>query len=74
IDLYAGWNLVGYPARDDLSYNVTQLMADTGATGVEGFNASAPYRIQVLPGDYVLQIGEGYWVQVASDTTWTVNW
>ncbi|MCK4267051.1 MAG: VCBS repeat-containing protein, partial [Thermoplasmata archaeon] len=73
IDLYAGWNLVGYPTNDDSTYDVTQLMADTGATAVEGFNASAPYRIGVLPGDYVLQIGEGYWVQVPFDTTWTVN-
>ncbi|MCK4266895.1 MAG: hypothetical protein KAX31_06410, partial [Thermoplasmata archaeon] len=74
IDLYAGWNLVGYPARDDSSYNVTQLKADTGATMVDGFNATAPYRISTLSDDYNLTCGEGYWVQMAFASTWTVDW
>ena len=74
IDLFAGNNLVGYPARDDSSYNVSMLKADTGAIIVEGFNGSAPYRISELPDDYVLQRGEGYWVNVPADVIWTVDW
>jgi hypothetical protein len=72
--LKAGWNMVGYPAKNDSAYNVTQLMADTGATAVEGYNALAVYRLQALNGDYVLKCGEGYWIKVNSDTTWTVDW
>jgi len=74
IQLKAGWNMAGYPARNDSAYNVTQLMTDTGATAVEGYNALAIYRIEVLAGDYVLKRGEAYWIKVDSDTTWTVDW
>ncbi|MEW5937014.1 MAG: hypothetical protein AB1665_04240, partial [Candidatus Thermoplasmatota archaeon] len=74
IQLYAGWNMVGYPARNDTWYTVGDLKNDTGATFVEGFNASAPYLTSVLPDTYVLKKGEGYWVYVSAATTWTVNW
>ncbi len=74
INLKAGWNMVGYPAIDDTNYDVLQLMTDTGATDVEGFNPAAPYLIEVLAGNYVLKRGEAYWINVNSDTVWTVNW
>jgi len=74
IDLWAGWTMVGYPATDDSTYDVDDLIAATGATSVEGFNAMAPYHIEVLAGSYVLKKGEAYWINVNSDTTWTVNW
>ncbi len=54
IDLKAGWNMVGYPAVDDSTYDVNALIVDTGATGIEGFNPAAPYHIEVLAGNYVL--------------------
>ena len=74
ITLQAGWNMVGYPVNDDSTYTVADLKADTGATSVEGFNASQPYNIEVLPDSYVLKRGEGYWISVDSATTWTVDW
>jgi hypothetical protein len=72
--LHTGWNLIGYPARDDATYTVGQLRAATGATIVEGFDVGAEYRTRTLPDTQVMKRGEGYWVQVLSDTTWTVDW
>ncbi|MEW5936633.1 MAG: sialidase family protein [Candidatus Thermoplasmatota archaeon] len=74
IPLTTGWNMVGYPADDDSTYTVGNLMADTGATFVEGFDPSSAYGTKVLASTYVLRRGEGYWVYVSSDATWTVNW
>ncbi len=74
VNLKAGWNMVGYPARNDSFYDVDDLIADTGATGVDGYNSGAPYGIDVLLGSYVLKRGEAYWIRVDSDTIWNVNW
>lgn len=46
----------------------------TGATIVEGFNGAATYLTDVLADAVVLKRGQGYWVYVPADTTWTVNW
>jgi hypothetical protein len=75
IPLAIGWNLVGYPANDASSYTVGMLKATTGALSVEGYNASAPYKISVLPDNYILRKGEGYWVWVfVAPTVWTISW
>jgi hypothetical protein len=74
MNLKAGWNLVGYPADDDSSYNVASLKSATGATIVEGFKASATYKTEVLADGVCLKKGAGYWVYAPADTTWTVDW
>ncbi|MEW5937079.1 MAG: hypothetical protein AB1665_04575 [Candidatus Thermoplasmatota archaeon] len=74
INLYAGWNMGGYPVRNDSSYTVGNLKAATGATHVEGSSAAATYKTSVLPESYVLQRGEGYWLCVPADTIWIVDW
>ena len=71
VQLYAGWNMVGYPAGDDSNYTVADLKADTGATSVEAYNSSAEYGTKVLDDSYVLKKGEAYWVNVPSDIIWT---
>ncbi len=72
IDLKAGWNLVGYPAQT--SKSITDALGGINDRPVEGYNGSASYLITQLPGTYMMQPGEGYWVHVASDTVWTVDW
>jgi len=72
IPLKAGWNLVGYPSQST-TYTVNMLKSATGATRVEGFDASAgPYYLKSLSNSATLQHGNGYWVYVPADTTWTV--
>jgi len=71
IQLWAGWNLIGYP-----SFNTTTTIADalvgTNYDGVEGFDAAQPYRLIPLADTYVMTPGEGYWVHVPSDVVWNV--
>lgn len=74
IGLTAGWNMAGYPAQDDSTYTVADLKSDTGATMVQGYNASAPYDIQTLGDSYVLKRGEAYWIKMGSAGTWIINW
>lgn len=70
IPLYAGWNLVGYPA---LSYeSVGNALWGTGADRVEVYDIAEPYLIKEVGPTYTMQHGEGYWVHVPADTVWTV--
>ncbi len=74
IQLYAGWNLVGYPTLNNTT-TVADALAGTGYDKpVEGFNATAPYRISQLDDTYVMKPGEAYWIHVPADTVWVVDW
>jgi len=75
IDLHQGWNMIGFPSFNS-TYAVADLKADIGMAGVvvEAFDANAaPYYLQRASDGYVMKAGEGYWVYVPSDATWTVN-
>jgi hypothetical protein len=72
IPLYAGWNLVGYPTQDS-SKIVSTAFAGTGYDIVEGYQSTSPYIKVLVDGDKMVP-GQGYWVHVNSDTTWTINW
>ncbi len=72
IQLRTGWNLVGYPAQT--SKSVTDALGGINDLPVEGYSASASYLVAVRPGSYMMQPGEGYWVHVASDTVWVIDW
>ena len=73
IHLQAGWNLVGFPSFN-LAYTIADLKAETGATRVEGFDASTPpYFLKALQDSDVLSAGRGYWIYVPGDTAWTVS-
>jgi parallel beta-helix repeat protein len=73
IDLHVGWNLIGFPAFD-ATYTVGDLMFQTGATEVEGFDAgNPPYSLKELSASEIMQPGYGYWIWVDKDTTWSVS-
>jgi hypothetical protein len=72
IDLKVGWNLVGYPAQT--SKSITNALGGINDLPVEGYSANATYLLVQLPGSYMMQPGEGYWVHVSSDTTWVIDW
>ena len=74
ITLHAGWNMVGFPSFRT-TYTVADLKAALGLPGarVEVFDAaSPPYYLQHAWDSLVMSAGEGYWIFVPSDTTWTV--
>ncbi len=73
IPLVPGWNLVGFPSFST-TYTAADLMAETGALAVEGFDGSAdPYRLRSLAPTEPLVAGRGYWVLVPAATTWMVT-
>jgi hypothetical protein len=71
IPLYAGWNLVGYPTQ--ATETLGNAMWGTGADMADGFEAETPYIKEIGPG-YVMKPGEGYWIHVAADTVWRIDW
>lgn len=72
INLKAGWNLVGYPSL--IEKTISDALAGTEYDRVEGFNATAPYRISQLDDSYMMKPGEGYWIHVPADTVWILDW
>jgi len=73
IPLYSGWNLVGYPSF--IQKSITDALIGTGYDmPVEGFNATAPYRLTALLDSYEMKPGEAYWIHVPADTVWIVDW
>ena len=73
VELFAGWNLVGYPSLTEKSIS-DALDGTSYDRPVEGFNASAPYRISQLADTYLMKPSEGYWVHVPFNTFWVVDW
>jgi hypothetical protein len=72
IQLYAGWNLVGYPTMTPRT--VSMALAGTGYDAVEGYDGADPYHISPMSGSDFMLPGNGYWIHVPVDTVWTVNW
>ncbi len=73
IGLAPGWNFVGMFALDP-AYTVADLMAATGATRVEGYDAAAgPYYLRALQPADTLQFGYAYWVHVPAAVTWFIS-
>jgi parallel beta-helix repeat protein len=72
IDLQTGWNLVGFPSFDD-NYTVADLRAAVAVERIEGFDGLAsPYFLRAMADGDFLQAGFGYWIRVASETSWAV--
>ncbi|MFH0816801.1 MAG: C1 family peptidase [Methanobacteriota archaeon] len=73
VTLRAGWNLVGYP-----TLNPSVIAADafwgTGVYTVETFDPGETYLTSAVGPGHVMTPGRGYWVHVAADTVWTVDW
>jgi len=73
INLYAGWNLAGYPTFCE-NKTVAEAFWGTSADHVEVFDAASPTLTTEVGPTYLMKPGEGYWVHVPADTVWTVDW
>ncbi len=71
INLYSGWNLVGYPSTQPKT--VGEALAGTNWNRVEVFDPAPPY-IKEVGAEYILWPGNGLWVRVPVDVIWTVDW
>jgi hypothetical protein len=72
INLYTGWNLVGYPSLTEET--VENALMGTGADQVMVGDTSEPYNVRDVGSTYIMKPGEGYWVHVPFDTVWIINW
>lgn len=73
IQLRSGWNLVGFPSFGP-NLSVGDLKNVTGATHVEGFATSTPpYFLRRLPDSETLEAGNGYWIHLENEVTWTIR-
>jgi hypothetical protein len=71
INLYAGWNLVGYPSSTNRLASATlPAVADR----ISVWSAASPYVTDYSDKSLVtMSHGNAYWVRVTADTTWTVT-
>jgi hypothetical protein len=74
IQLYAGWNLVGYPSetkrvRDDAMNN---LDFGEDVDIIQWYDAQNEIYLNVNDGDFI-ESGRGYFIHVKQDCIWTVN-
>lgn len=73
IDLQEGWNLFGFPSFSS-NFSVGGLKTLVVVAEIEGYDASAPpYFLKRLADAELMQAGSGYWVRVASGSTWVVS-
>ncbi len=70
VNLYAGWNLVGYPSATGRAESTT-LPAQADYVAV--WQAASPYISQHAKGSSTMSHGNAYWVHVTADCTWVVN-
>ena len=71
INLYAGWNLVGYPSTTDRSGTTTPGLVDM----ISVYSGSAAYTDYMFAQKNLVTLhhGNAYFMHAASDTTWTVT-
>jgi hypothetical protein len=70
INLYTGWNLVGYPSATT-QMGIATLPAQADAAAI--FQLVSPYVMDMAPGAVQFTHGNAYWVHVTADCTWTVT-
>ena len=71
IQLYKGWNLVGYPSGT--VRNVNSSLSGIPFLYVETYDATSG-NMMSLSGDDPLVPGQACWIYVTEDCTWTVEW
>jgi hypothetical protein len=70
INMYAGWNMVGYPSATSRLGTATLPGA---ADYVSVWQVASPYVTDLAPGAVTMSHGNAYWVRVTADCVWTVN-
>jgi len=72
IFLKKGWNLVGYPSF--IERNVSEALSGVIYERIEGYDAMLPPQyLGFLSDTDLMSPCYGYWIKVASDTTWSIS-
>lgn len=69
IQLYKGWNMVGYPGQECDVATATQSINQFEPV-VYGFDATAPYNLRMYLDTDILKPGSGYWLYVNGNCVW----
>jgi hypothetical protein len=70
IQLYAGWNMVGYPsATPSLASATLPAQADK----ISVWQSGAPYIVDSPLGSVTMSEGNAYWVHATADCTWAIS-
>jgi parallel beta-helix repeat protein len=73
IHLLEGWNLISFPSFKS-NYTAADLKLETNANRIETFSQmSPPYNLKEPNDSDFLLSGLGYWINVNSETVWTVK-
>ena len=72
INLYTGWNLVGYPSNNH-TRTVADALSGVSYDYVQVYNTTSG-QIETLVSSDIMQPGKGYWIHVTADCIWTVEW
>jgi len=70
VNLYAGWNMAGYPS---LTPRLGSATLPAQADRVSVWQAAAPYIFDSAPASVTMSHGNAYWVHVTADCLWVVN-
>jgi hypothetical protein len=71
IQLYAGWNMVGYPSMVGMKVKDAFSNAPAGYI-VQCYNSSQPYMLRTMNADELLEPGNAYWVYMPEQWLWIV--
>ena len=72
IQLYAGWNMVGYPSATQRTFS--NALAGTGADMVARYISTSPWVEDILlPSDGIMSSGNAYWIHVPADVSWVIS-
>lgn len=73
IQLYQGWNLVGYPSKSSRSRDtaLNNIIFDVDVHSVQAFNATTGTWMTFGPSD-MLDPGHGYWILSSGSNVWEV--
>jgi hypothetical protein len=72
IELFAGWNLIGFPSFNS-TYIASDMKTAVSSSRVEGYDPLVPYHLRVLGDMEVPQAGYGYWIWVDTATVLNLN-
>jgi parallel beta-helix repeat protein len=72
VPLKAGWNLVGHPFSTS-GIAVLELKQNLQAKRIEGFDPVPPYSLRAMADGEFLTPLFGYWIEVKSDTVWSIE-
>jgi hypothetical protein len=74
IQLYEGWNFVGYASFINRTVEDALSTIWNHVEQVEGFDEiDSPYFLNTLANIDIMTAGNGYWIKVTEDCTWTVE-